>query len=268
MDCLEERMVSVIGQINRLATRIEAGVKTMEKAKEELVRGVVRGVALEGAVLCLEDEIARRTRVVHQVLHLKREGLKDIYAAIYEGLDEIAQRTSQVLPVGLSWANGSSSSCDEELEEDDEEVLEKALRKQAYVGLFGGLTDGSNNPCTGGHYLRYPDLPKGGRSEWETQELFSYYTKARKLEDDKLATLDTIMDRLEASAEAGFPLCKSIQTLASQRITLAKKAKETDENLLGSLESLFSRLICRMEAWTDDVLEEDSYKSISDLLDY
>jgi hypothetical protein len=264
MKDLEGNILSTVSQLYALTSSLEESAVVLEEVESEMRRGSVRGVSTWPAVECLEEEMERRRLLVAGVRELQRDGLNNIYCAIYEAVDEIAQRTAPLLPTGGRWESGEDL---EDTEERDEKSEEELLRKSAYVELFGGLTDGHNKPFRGGHYLRFPDLPKTDRSAADTEEIFRHFMAAREVEQGKLKVLDQIMERMEASAEAGFPLEKGIQAIACQRIVLAQRAKTTDSELETRVGKIIGSLRKRVDKWSTEVLEKGIYQSISDLLD-
>lgn len=273
MNDLGESLVSAMLPLDLLVSALKESVDKLETARTELCRGVVRGVDIGDAIGCVEKEIEARSCLSRRVEAYKREALQDLYACVYEGLDAIAQRVSAVLPCG-------SLEHLDEADVSDDAKMEEALRKGVYLSLFGGLTEQDNSPSDsgvsdssgsdsseyGGHYLRYPDLAKGERTPKHLQEIFLLFAKARKQEASKIEVLDVIMERLEISCEAGYPLAKAIKSLASQRLTMAQRAKQTDDALVASVADIQSRIQSKVEGWSSNVLE-GSYASIGEYLD-
>lgn len=267
MDILGETLISAVSLMDGLMGELQESIEKLKLVRSELYRGVVRGVDIGDGISCVEKEIEQRTCLIRRVETYKRESLKDLYACVYEGLDAIAQRVSKVLPCG-------SLEHLDEADADDEVKVEEALRKCVYVSLFGGLTEKDNSPSYGenncdehgGHYLRYPDLDKGERTPRHLQDIFMMFTKAREEEASKIDALDKIMERMEISCEAGYPLGKALKSLASQRLTMAQHAKQTDDFLVESVNDIISHIRSKVETWSSEVLE-GSYASIGDFLD-
>jgi len=268
MDSLGESLVSAMCVLDGLVSGLKESVGNLKAVKEELRRGVVRGVDIGDGICCVEKEIKTRCALIQRVGAYKVDALKDLYACVYDALDAIAQRVSRVLPCG-------SLDHLDEADVGDEAKTEEALRKAAYIALFGGLTEEDNVPADcggaydgayGGHYLRYPDLAKGDRTPKHLQDIYLLCMKAREAEAAKIQCLDTIMETMEASCEAGYPLGKALRSLASQRLTMAKHAKTTDDVLLESVDAIQCQIRSKVEAWSSGILE-GSYASIGHYLD-
>jgi len=269
MDSLGESLVSAVCVLDGLVSELNESVDKLEVVKEELRRGAVRGVDIGDGICCVEKEIKDRSALVQRVGAYKVDALKDLYACVYDALGAVAQRVSRVLPCG-------SLDHLDEAEVGDEAKTEEALRKAAYIALFGGLTEEDNVPGNGdsayggnnygGHYLRYPDLAKGDRTPKHVQDIYHLFLKAREAEASKIQCLDAIMETMEASCEAGFPLGKALRSLASQRLTMAKHAKQTDDALLKSVNDIQCQIRSKVEGWSSGILE-GSYASIGHYLD-
>ena len=250
-----DKFIALMDEIQMVQRQISESINKFIELREEMSRAAVRGLMTKEGIGEIEGEIQRREKVVSSIETFQQTRVQDIYAAIYNAIDAIAKQISPILPVGLKVHGPDFDFGDEEA----------SLRRASYVYLFGGLTDGGNEPVKG-HYLRYPDLPIPQRTNVQTQEIFELYHAARVIQHDKINTLREVMERMTKSIGAGYPLKAAKASVGCQLDGIIKEAKENEAEFAKTLEGLFSGISSKVEGWRTDVMEED-FETIRDLLD-